>query len=530
MKSYILAIAAAAAIGSTASAQLPDHINIHYNAARENFKSIYEQDLDSIMFHDTNSSGTFDEMWICYKGGSIDKVPVSELSKITYTRNVPEMFINLTGTITGDTIKTHHPEYAGYDDLPSVKEQSFNNDKEIYFDCTVQIRGNGYVNYLDPTPCTIKGRGNSTWTFEKKPYRLKFPKKDADGNKLDKINIGRGLKKARSFALIANYIDCTNMRNSIAMKIGELLDMPFTNHMVPCRLYINGHLRGSYMITEKIGIGSESIDINEDWGITYSIENGQAADWPMFGSETYGHNVEIKDYVYEDNIPDNDWTNPHYLAIKALWNKMEASIATEDKWKMIDMNSLVNYLIVGNLCNNPELNYPKSMKMYVEAELLDQNGKRLNGPAKPVEGDTFTPDGIFHFGPIWDYDWAFNFTEDKETMETATLPLFAQKVSGAGTKFFKDLADDPVFLDAYDTRWNEFKESFYPMLKEYIEELADEIELSTVENGILWPDAETGVYRKGRSSFKFRENLEDLKKWLDARVEFISTDPNHGLW
>lgn len=515
MKLNILALAAVITISLNAAAQLPDHINIHYNAAKEKFQSIYETDLDSIMFHDTNSSGTFDELWLCYKGGNIDKVPMTEINKLSYTRNVPEMFINITGK---DGIPNE--KYATYNDLPSVVENPDCYDlsfKDIYYDCTVQIRGNGYTNDLDPTPCTIKGRGNSTWTFEKKPYRLKFPKTDAAGNKLSKIEIGRGLKKARSFALIANYIDCTNMRNSIAMKIGQLLDMPFTNHMVPCRLYINGNLRGSYMITEKIGVGSESIDINEDWGITYSIENGQMAEWPTFGSATYNHNVEIKDYFAD--LPENDWGNPHYLAIKALWDKMEAAIATEDKWKVIDMNSLIDYLIVGNLCNNPELNYPKSVKLYVEADL------GINGPATPVEGDTFTPDGIFHFGPIWDYDWAFNFTENGETMDTATLPLFAQSVSGNGTKFFKDLCDDQVFLAAYGERWNEFKTTLYPILKEYIEECADEIELSTVENGILWPD-----WNKGRSTFKFRENLEDLKQWLDARVDFISTAPNYGLW
>jgi hypothetical protein len=85
----------------------------------------------------------------------------------------------------------------------------------------------GYEDYTGKTE--VKGRGNSTWGYPKKPYRLKL-------NKKAEIC---GLGKAKNYVLLANHLDPTLMLNSVAFKIGRLLELPFTNHAIPVDVVLN---------------------------------------------------------------------------------------------------------------------------------------------------------------------------------------------------------------------------------------------------------------------------------------------------
>lgn len=91
------------------------------------------------------------------------------------------------------------------------------------------IEANGWGDDYEGTT-QIRGRGNSTWEMPKKPYRLK----------LDKKSVILGLGEERDWILLANYIDPTLMLNAVAFKIGQLLELPFTNHAIPVDLYLNG--------------------------------------------------------------------------------------------------------------------------------------------------------------------------------------------------------------------------------------------------------------------------------------------------
>lgn len=87
--------------------------------------------------------------------------------------------------------------------------------KEEYVAASLKIVDN---NGLRPSSVfkgdvTIKGRGNSTWGMPKKPYRLKFGKKQSL----------LGEPKDKSWVLLANYMDnACGIRNATAYAIGRL--------------------------------------------------------------------------------------------------------------------------------------------------------------------------------------------------------------------------------------------------------------------------------------------------------------------
>ena len=130
--------------------------------------------------------------------------------------------------------------------------------KEEYLDATLTIQGNAEYNSATSTlysgATEIKGRGNSTWLrFPKKPYRLK----------LDKKTDLFGLGKNKHWALLANYIDDSLMRNSLAGNIAEQLGV-LKMDSIPVELVLNGEHLGSYLLIEHVRADSKRVDIF-DW-------------------------------------------------------------------------------------------------------------------------------------------------------------------------------------------------------------------------------------------------------------------------
>ena len=78
-------------------------------------------------------------------------------------------------------------------------------DKETWVAGTIEIDGKGYFPSLEQMAVEVKGRGNTTWGWEKKPYALK----------LDSKQEVLGMPKHKRWCLIANYMDRTNLRNRV---------------------------------------------------------------------------------------------------------------------------------------------------------------------------------------------------------------------------------------------------------------------------------------------------------------------------
>ena len=106
---------------------------------------------------------------------------------------------------------------------------------------------------LDGALKQIKGRGNSTWYYPKKPYNIKFAKKTAV----------LGMPKAKKWTLLANYIDTSLLHNAFAWEYAQALGLPFTGTYRPVDLYINGGYLGSYVLCESVEIAENRVDLTD---------------------------------------------------------------------------------------------------------------------------------------------------------------------------------------------------------------------------------------------------------------------------
>ncbi len=83
-----------------------------------------------------------------------------------------------------------------------------NNIDWQYHNCTVTVN-NCAEEYELSVTAGIKVRGNWTTTYDKKPFRIKFDKKQA------MLGLNGGAKM-KSWVLLADYKDCALERNSVA--------------------------------------------------------------------------------------------------------------------------------------------------------------------------------------------------------------------------------------------------------------------------------------------------------------------------
>ena len=159
---------------------------------------------------------------------------------------------------------------------------------KLYFkDATITIDGHDIFPSMDETPVQIKGRGNSSWGWPKKPYRLKFAEKMKP----------LGMTKGKNWVLLSNYQTGSLMSNAIGMKAANLMEASAANHIVPVDLYLNGEYRGSYNFTEKVGMANNSVDVFDE-SVAALLELDSYYDEPdgqKFRSTPYDLPINIKE-------------------------------------------------------------------------------------------------------------------------------------------------------------------------------------------------------------------------------------------
>lgn len=314
------------------------------------------------------------------------------------------------------------------------------------------------------------------------------------------------------------------MRNTVALWLANHLEMPYSNHCVPVVVYLNGNYKGQYMMTEKIGIGGGSVDIDEYKGILFEMDSNYDEDF-KFAFNLYNYtatqpySVATNQSVLPVMVKDPDLTeiadslqttaNDYFEKWKTDFTAMAKAVMTtpaDGSLKdYIDIESVVNFFMVNSLAANHEMQHPKSFYMHKDSL-----------------------EGVYKFGPVWDFDWAFTY--DGAEGASATAPMVSKNGDCGGYTFIKALLSNKELRALYKQKWDAFVAEGYPQMLEYMERYATMIEPSAKENGVLWPADYSVSWRKSESSFDFRKNFEALKSWIESRVAYCNTHANYGLY
>ena len=372
----------------------------------------------------------------------------SGMTKNDFSSPVVYQFIMRNGETFQYTVKAEFllsaiPELTITTTDPSIAEIP---SKDYYLEGTLAVNGRGgYEDYTGKTE--VKGRGNSTWGYPKKPYRLKL-------NKKAEIC---GLGKAKNYVLLANHLDPTLMLNSVAFKIGRLLELPFTNHAIPVDVVLNGIYKGSYLLTEQIEVKENRVDLDENNSVMWELDS-YWDDEPKFKSTAFNLPVMVKD---------PDLTTEQFEYWKKDFNAFTTQFAKEplegnSYVDMIDIESVAKFLITFNLVHNMEINHPKSVFLHKEG-----NGKYV-------------------MGPIWDFDWAYDYEGTSNHFGRYNTPLFSSSMNGVGTAFFQRFLQDSRVKAIYKRTWQDFKNNKLDALLQYVDDYAVMLKPSVERNSELW--------------------------------------------
>lgn len=381
----------------------------------------------------------------------------------------------------------------------------------------------------------IKGRGNSTWKMEKKPYNIKLDKK------ADLFGMG----KSKKWSLIANHGDTTLMRNAIIYSVaGEVLD--YTPKYTPVDLYINNDYMGSFILTTRVEADDNRVEIdnlddaNEDANPDVDFDTlplagtrGQYSGL-MEGTQKW---VEIPNdpadisggYLMEMEIADRYdseisgfvsnggqpviFKNPEYATesevkyISGIYQNFEDAVMSEDGY-----NANGDYYT--ELCNAGTF-----QKFYAINEWASNMDCGLTSTYmyKP-QGDE-----KLYAGPVWDFDIALGNNENDRygcnymNPEEFTVcfgrqyknTIFGQADIKKVPTLFNALCQKEDFVAGVKNVWdNEILDVLNVMNESGIDAYADKIEGSAVANAIRW-----NIYGT--------TNIDSIKSEWNVDVDFV---------
>ncbi|KAA6329200.1 hypothetical protein EZS27_021972 [termite gut metagenome] len=371
--------------------------------------------------------------------------------------------------------------------LPVVKIDTENNaeilDKENYVTATFTLSDAvSPKNDLKKKETGIRGRGNSTWGYPKRPYRLKFDKK---------VSLF-GLGEAKSWVLLANYLDPTFIMNTVAFELGRKIGLPYTNHAHHVELFLNGKYRGSYVLTEQVQVNEYRVNIDENEDFFVELDT--------YYDEEVKFRTPIIDLPINVKSPEDTDESKIGFIKTAINDLEEAMFGTSSNFpqnnykELIDIKSFINYLLVNEIVRNEELGHPKSTYMYKK-----KGGKIC-------------------MGPLWDFDWAFGYNGSGQNYFNYfdSILFYDRSVSSnsIGTRFFTQFFKDPEFRLEYKKQWNEIKNSISDM-DIFIQEMGVYLQKSAIENKEEWTH---NLYHTGQINL--------MHTWLKGRIDYLDIQIN----
>ncbi len=409
--------------------------------------------------------------------------------------------------VTEDMILTAKWEYA-LTDLPVIDIDTAGveiNSNVDYTDAVISVVNCG--SEIHNAVAGIRLRGNSTRWQPKKPYRIKFDKKQSLF----------GLDPAKSWVLLAEYLDPSSLNNTVAMAFAKQLpSYTFIPTMHKVNVYLNGKYNGLYTLCEQVQENPGRMDIEMD-EITEDMTD--LKDYNFFigmeGKEPPDPIAEpsaVEDETYfkvEVDQGDKLWVRyfelkypekgdfPSEAQFVSFMNQLKTYTtalfqAFEDKNKeWIDaetnVNTLIDFLIVDEVMGQRDHDQ-KSFNLYYTntSDVAAENGK-------------------INFGPIWDYDWSLNVPWDSSPNDyyEVTDTLNYSNIC------FKAVRWMPEYYQMVKQRWNDYGTYAINSAIDLIDRMHRETAASLRANQVFWYDSIDKELTK--------KNIDFLKAFLINR-------------
>ncbi len=338
----------------------------------------------------------------------------------------------------------------------------------------------------------IKIRGNSTATFEQKPYRLKLSKK------ADLLTRGDKAYKHKDWVLMTPiYYDpgFTNMENVLLSVVGRIVGENMELGWMPqgrfVTLKLNGEYAGLYYLIEAVARGEKRINVDDDGFI---FEND--AYWWNSDGYYFKTNHQIPQVGYTFKYPDEDaLTEEDTVHLRNYLNAFEDALYGGDdnyaQW--IDLPSFASWLLGHDIMGTHDSGGSNQF-------LYKKNY---------TVGDSLSTK-VF-MGPMWDFDSCF-----MPWMETK-WSYFHQE--GKNLNFYyPELLQRQDFCDEYMAAYYRVKDNLEDILRDSIEAFVERYDSTYEVERQRWHEL---VERAGNNTLRFQ--ADEMLAKLHERFELLKT-------
>ena len=344
----------------------------------------------------------------------------------------------------------------------------------------------------------MRGRGNSTWLADKKPYKIKFE------DKQDLFGLGEN----KHYVLLANVYDRTFLKNRLTSYIADRMGMEFVPQGVNVELYVNDEYLGNYLFCEQVRIGKSRIEIDElkDETEAPDIWGGYLLSFSPWEEQEEENIFRTTRGVpfYNDTpgfIPGDEesGTDEQKDYIREYVQRCEDAIFTEGDRKyedLIDTVSAADYWLIQEFCQNADAFCTPSS--YAYKKRFEEDGT----------------EGKLYFGPLWDFDRAWG-----STGFFSSDPAYFNHVTH---DWINELRDKEEFAELLKERWK--------ILDQVLEEIFEdggvfdtwvrENKESFITDTARWQDFYKESDPDGLDDYE--EYCKTLKEWINARRKWIN--------
>ena len=421
------------------------------------------------------------DFWLGGEAKVDGKEVISGQTKIDFSEKV--VFV----VTTEEGEKSYTVDVSNFSELPVIKINTNNQtpivNKEDWIEGNMTLDGKGFVPNLPTTAIEIRGRGNSTWDYPKKPYAIKL------GAKAEVA----GMPAHKRWVLLAHWNDKIGLRTELAFWLGrEYANLDWKQNGQQVELFLNGEHKGTYYLCEHIKVDKNRVPD----GYVIEVDEKASADEPVFYTKITNLPFNVKD-------PDVEVASAEFAAVEKAINDFEAILYGDDfldeetGYKNIaEIESFVDWWISNEFSKNADATFYTSCYM------------------------NLTADGKIKMGPLWDYDLGWgNYVFDFPSTPYINSPegFLIKDDAEWIARMFKD----PEFVALAKEKWSVMYADREAIVAK-IEELAERQRASVYLNDLRWQRL-TDVGDYSLITTYYNREVSDFIEWINARFAWMNS-------
>ena len=388
----------------------------------------------------------------------------------------------------------------------------------------------------------IKGRGNTSWEQEKKPYNITLQ---------DSVTLPGMTGQTTDYSLVSSS-DLTFLRNRISNEMGELAG---TGSMACIRvnLYINNSFEGVYELYQRITPENMNLtNLEELTEQANPLQSEESLNQLTTGLtiDDWNQSITGKWWDYENN-PENITGGYILEADNAMRYSGEASgFILESGAYMVAKSpaylSEAQYQYISSYVQECEnvmresvgLNDYQALSAYIDIPsfvgkyLVEEVSKNIDC-SSTSQYFYKDQDGLLHAGPVWDYDWAYGVERIQEEIDYMDPTGFSARDIPGSLIWWQLLYYNNAF---YQDVVSLYESVLYPWLNELVEtgltQWAQELSASAVMDYLRWGRVSVGGEASASSTATLMEaagqaymdQVEQVRSFLSARKEFLYSE------